>query len=268
MAEDKDNNDKENKISPAQQKAESEGWKPETEWQGDPTDWVDYREFNVRGELMDRIKQQSSIINSQKGEIEEVKLAINDLSTMQEKTAEREYDRIMGVLKAQKVEAIDSSNGEAVTEIDEQIDKLKAHREDSKAPNKDTKPKPNKQEMAPEVEAFIGDPVNQWYHTDTFLRNAFNGVAAEIAQNNPSWNPGQVLAQAKKDIKKEMPHKFTNKSTVDGGDTNNRTNSSNSGKRTINDLTEDQQGVYKRFQKLGIVKDVDDYIGQLDAIGE
>ena len=63
MAEVQLNAEEEVTVAPAEGKARKNGWLPEDDWHGEAGDWVDYKEFNLRGELMGRINEQSSIIS-------------------------------------------------------------------------------------------------------------------------------------------------------------------------------------------------------------
>jgi len=76
-----------------------------------------------------------------------------------------------------------------------------------------------------------------------------------------------VLRRMEVEIRKEMPHKFSN-NPVGSSDANNRQNARQGKKRGMSDLTEDQQTVAKRFIRTGVFKNVDEYIKQLELIGE
>ena len=253
--------------NPAEAKARGDGWRPEKEWNGDPSQWVDYREFNVRGELMGRIQEQSNIIHNQKGQIEEVKHALTDLKSMQDKIAENEYKKLMKNLKSAKAAAIDDSNGEAVAEIDEEIDNLKtAYSAASEAKPAATVKQATKA-LSPEVQSWLAQPQNSWYNTNVVMRTQANAVAADITKQNPTFTPGQVLAEMDRVIRQELPHKF-NHSNVDSGDSYNRPNSGSNKRRGLSDLTDDEQNAAKRFIKLGVFKNVNEYIEQLDTAGD
>ena len=255
-------------TNPAKERAASSGWRPQDQWDGDPSQWVDYREFNVRGELMGRIQEQSSIINHQKGQMDEFRQALNDMAKMQDKIAESEYKRIMRKLKDAKAAAISEGEGELAADIDEQIDSLKAERDDVATKPQATKgTREEAPQLAPEVQAWISAPKNQWYNTDARMRNFANTIAAEIAQSDPSMQPAEVLRRMEAEIRKEMPHKFAT-NPVGSGDGTNRSSSRGNKHRGMNDLSEDQQMVAKRLIKTGVFKNVDEYIKQLELIGE
>lgn len=269
MAEEKPNESKPAEANPAMEKAAADGWKPEDQYTGEPGTWVDYREFNVRGELMGRIQEQSGIIHNQKQQVEEVKAALSDLKAMQDKIAENEYKKIMKQLRNAKASAIEDGNGEAVAQIDEEIDTLKESRAEAKAEDKPAAPSSNPQaQVTPEVQAWLAAPQNQWYNSNPVMRHTANGLAADIATQHPEYTPMQVLSKMEQAMRKEMPHKFKSGSPVDGGDGNIRPNSGSTGKRTIKDLSQEEQDACKRFIKLKVFKDEAEYIEQLDAVGD
>ena len=266
-----ENENKQAEISPQQARAEGDGWRPQEEWTGDPGQWVDYREFNVRGELMGRIQEQSSIINNQKGQIDEVKTALKDLSAMQDKIADAQYNKLVKQLRARKAAAIEEGEGQTVIEIDEELDTLKEQRDEVSAKTaepQDASNEDDQQVLDPAVQTWISNSQNQWYNTDTRMRNIANAIAAEIATANPGLRPGEVLKRMDDELRKEMPNKFSGKNTVDGGDSQNGDNTRRGKTRTFHDLTEDQQGICKRLVKLGTFKTEAEYIEQLELIGE
>lgn len=253
--------------NPAEAKARADGWRPESEWNGDPSQWVDYREFNVRGELMGRIQEQSNIIHNQKSQVEELRAGLNDLKAMQDKIAENEYKKLLKTLKSAKAAAIEDANGEAVAELEDEIDNLKEAYKEQTAPKPQETVKQQQQQLSPEVQAWLAKPQNSWYNTNVVMRTQANAVAAEITKQNPTFTPGQVLAEMDRIIREELPHKF-NHSSVDSGDSYNRPNSGSNKRRGLSDLTDDEQTAAKRFIKLGVFKSVNEYIEQLDTAGD
>ena len=55
------------------------GWLPEIQWEGEPDEWVDAKTFNNRGELMERIKSQTSQLKGQDKRIQKMQKAIDEL---------------------------------------------------------------------------------------------------------------------------------------------------------------------------------------------
>lgn len=261
-------NQEQQSDNPGMEKAMNGGWRPEAEWDGKPEDWVDYREFNVRGELMERIQQQSGMMNTYKKQLDEQRQALKDMRSLTDTIAEREYKKLMKQLKEAKAEAIESSDGEAVTEIDEQIDNLKTQREESRVIEEEETQNTQEGDVPPEITDWIGQPRNSWYSTDEFMQNVAHGLAAQIARENEGWTPLQVVSEMDKRIRKELPHKFEGSGgPVDdgGGDSLNRPNGGRkTRKRSFNDLTREEQAVASRLEKTGTMT-IDEYIEKLDG---
>src|SRR6266566_4450267 len=80
-------------------KARTLGWKPSTEYDKDPADWVSAREFLARQSFFDKIKSQSSEIRSLR---DDIKAMSQHFSQMKEV----EYKRALSEIKSERKEAI------------------------------------------------------------------------------------------------------------------------------------------------------------------
>jgi len=247
-------------------RASESGWRPQEEWQGDPDAWVDWKEFNFRGELMGRINEQSGILHNYKGQIEEQKKTIADLAELQGKIAEREYSKALRTLRLEKVQAIEAGDGAKVVELDEEIDELREKKVEAKAAPVEKLPVDDS--VPPEVVAWLAKPDNQWYHQDMFLKSVADGYAKTIKSNNDSISPAALLAQVDSAMRKELPHRFksTNSVVDSGGDLNHRERS-NGRKPTFGDLDDIQQEVCRRYEKQGVMSKAE-YIESLVAAGD
>lgn len=257
------------KLSPAQEKAFSKGWRLEKDWQGESEDWVDAKEFNFRGELMARISEQSSILNNFKNQIAERDTAIKDMTTHHKNVAQIEYKKALKMLQDAKVEAIDEGDGESVVKLDDEIDELK-----SKARKVGEVTQPRSKEASPtppEVVDWLQKPQNKWYATDTFLKTVADGIAKQILQDNPNCTPARLLVIMDDKIRKELPHRFEGNPSVDQSEAGDLTNKDGSRRKSqklgMRDLDEVQQDVAKRYIKLGVMT-LDEYIDDLKTIGE
>lgn len=261
--------------NPALDKATNGGWRPEEEWQGKPEDWIDYREFNVRGELMGRIQEQSSILNKQSKQLDEHRASLKDMAELSDKLAEREYDKLMKVLQKAKAEAIDESEGETVVEIDEQIEQLKAQRDERNEGDGDTSTQDTQtgEDLPPAVTAWLADPQNQWYHNDPFMKTMADAVAQRIVGGDDGIDPATVLTRMEAELRKELPHKFGDQSSgkpqnvVGSGDGHSRPRGGSKRQRVFADLNEDEQNVARRMVKTGTLT-IEKYIEKLDSLGE
>ncbi len=254
-------------LTPAEEKASKNGWRPEEDWKGDPDDWVPAKEFNFRGELMGRIAEQSSILNNFKNQIAERDSVIKDMSDLQGKISEREYKKALKTLQEQKAEAIDTGEGEAVVQLDDEIDDLKARRP---APDQQGD-KPRKDDTPSEVVEWLQQSQNKWYVQDPFLKSVADGIAKTIINDNPNISPSLMLSQMDEKMRKELPHRFVdNPSPVNDLSPDDVTKGGKppgERKRTFRDLNEIQQEICRRFEKLGVMTRKE-YIDELVAQGD
>lgn len=261
--------EEENKPSPAEQKARSSGWVPQDEWKGNEGDWVDASEFNLRGELMGRINEQSSIINHLKSKVSERDTALKDVMALQETISKREYDKALKELKAQKAEALRDDDFEGVVNLDEQIDELKTKKPEPISTDDEGGDPASNSSVPPEIEAWLIKPENSWYHTDTTLRSIADGIATGLQEANPDISPSRLIEEVDKKLREELPHRF-NTNTDSGVDEGGEYTSSprDRGKQaTFKDLTSEQQEVCKRFEKIGLMTRKA-YIESLQQAGE
>jgi len=245
----------------SEDQARQQGWKPQEEWEGDPEGWVDAKTFNQRGEYMDRIKSQSSLIKKLEKKLSTVESTMSELAEHHRKVRETERAKALSDLKAMKVDALDMGDHAKVVEIDEEILNVKT------AASED-KPKENK--LHPAVEEWIEE--NSWYKTDAMLRGAAEGFVKDLVDRNPSLQGDveEILKQTTEKLKEEFPHKFGRKirTTVvdtDGGESIPRTPQT---KYTARHLNPEQRKIADRFVKQGAVKSLEEYARQLAEINE
>jgi hypothetical protein len=277
---DLENKDKPNEpeMSAAEHKARSQGWVSEEEWteQGkDVSEWVDERQFNIRGELMTRIQQQSKQLHDSNGKIDQLSKALKKMGELNEKVAEEQYKKAINTLKRQKASAMREEDTDAVIEIDDKIDELK---EAQKAMKEDPikvepAPVPASNEPTAEYQAWVAKPENLWYTNDPILRGAADALGMEYYNQNPDVPLQKVFDFVSKQIRLEMPHKFGNSKqrepagVIDGSGKGNKPRGRKA-KFTAADLTEDQLRMAKTFVETKALPDIQTYIDQLVEIGE
>lgn len=252
-------------LSEGEQKARNNGWVPQDEWKGKPDDWVDYRQFNFRGELMSRINEQSSIIKHLTNKVSERDAALDDLVELNKKTAETQYKRALEELKARKIEALEEQDHAAVMEIDDQIEELKEKKPKEQA-SKQTQQVP---QPSPEITQWLQDPKNSWYHTDPTMKALADGIARQVRAGAPSLPDSELLARVTEQVKQSMPHKFNTNTTpsTDNGGEYSGTPKRNSKTPTFADLSDEQKAIANRYEKIGLMNKKE-YIKALIDAGE
>lgn len=264
----------EDTIDPALTKASDEGWVPKEEWKGDPEDWVDYREFNVRGELMGRIKSQSSQIHSLMEETTNLKDAMKVLGEHNKKIAQTEFKRAMATLKAEKKEARENDDYDAIDEIDEQISELKDAQKDLEAQEKESKkeekntangPTPEQQAF---VRSWIDNPDNKWYTEDKALAAAADSYILEHAKHSPNDLEG-AMAHMEKQMRKRFPTEVGKSAAIKGSSVTESDGrgqgkkTAQSKKFTVKDLTDEERQVGKTFINTGVFANMQEWVDEV-----
>lgn len=262
-------------VSPAEQKARSQGWVSEDEWVEagkDADDWVDAKQFVFRGELMSRIQQQSKQLHESNGKIDQLNKALKKMGEINSKIAEEQYQKAIKTLKKQKAAAMGDEDHDAVVEIEDQIEELKEAQKAMKeeAVEETGKPEGNTGAVPQEFYAWVEE--NQWYNTDPLMRGAADALGMAYAQAHPELPPQAVLDHVSKQIKIEMPHKFGGgrpgaPAVLEGGGRQPGTKGKKS-KFTAKDLDSDQLKMAKTFVDSGALPDIQTYVDQLVEIGE
>jgi len=220
--------------SSLEEKAASMGWKKD--YDGDPDDFIDAKEFIRRKPLFDKIE-------GQKRELKEVQKALKLLQTHHENVKVVEYQRAIENLKEDKRLALIAGDADRLIEIDDQIADYKA---EEKAAKRIAQQKP---EVDPQFVAWVNE--NKWYANDGELRAVADEVGLAHSRSNPHKTPDEVLEYVVSRVKKLYPDKFRNPnkdrlSTVEGSST-----TAPSRKAAAFELTEDERKAMNTFIRAG-----------------
>jgi len=249
-----------------EERASEDGWRPETEWEGDPEDWVTAREFNFRGELMGRISQQGRKLSTLEADNATLNKLVRSNSDVTRQMTEKAYKKAVRDLRADKADALREGDHERVMDIDDAVDDLKEARD----------------KMTEEPEQSVDAPLDrsQW----TPQQNAW----FEYARTTPELQDATVFEKTLKyadellDKESAMPvGKFIGKlnSFAEGG---TRTTApagpddgaggrkrapARSGKFTAKDLDQMELDMAKEFVATGGADSVDEYAATLGKGG-
>lgn len=256
-----------------EEKALDKGWRPQSDFEGEPETWVDAGEFLRRGELMDRISDQTKQLRSASDKINKLEASMDYLTEHNKKIAEREYDKAYNDLKQQKADAMGMGENLKVVEIDEKIADLKEARKELdsdtvvKEPNRT---QDNNQQLSPEMIQWKND--NTWYDDNPALAGAADRIALDYLNLYPDkeGNFQAVLTHVSNKIREEFPEKFNRSRPSAVNDvTSNRSYNKPRGraKYTFNDLDEVQKEIGKRLVDKGDMT-MEKYIQDLADLGE
>ena len=247
-------------MSETEATARDNGWRPKDEWEGDPDLWVTAAQFNVRGELMNRIKTQTRQIHKQDKEIADLKQGFSEFQEHAQKVAKAEYEAQLKQLKDVKKQALEDQNYDLVVEADDKMAELKESQKEQPKQQEQSNP-----ESDPEIAAWLEE--NQWYKEDAVMAGAADSVANEVRRENPNAAPREVLDEVAKRVKarfEQTPQKGANNPMTP------QSQGRKPAKRGFGkaDLNEEQLAVGKRLVRAGALKDLKEYATQLHEIGE
>lgn len=228
-------------------KAKELGWRPESEWDGEPSDWVPAKEFVGRQKLYDRIHSLKGELVNQGRKFEQDMSAIKQYV---QQMSDIEYKRAVSDLTAQRKEAVKDADVETVERINQEIDELKDARKSA--------PIQNTQGTPTYSQAFIQwSERNSWYKSDSELRDEADslGVAYSL-KHKGSKTEQEVMDYVERQIKKMNPEKFqtqTRAPAVEGASAGNSSVTKSGSKLSVRDLSEDEARVMKTLVARKIV---------------
>jgi hypothetical protein len=183
-------------LSPVQQEALDSGWVPKEDFHGDQEKWVDAAEFLRRGELFHKIEAQSR-------EVKDLRKALVEMKKLHASVREVEYTRALDTLKAQKKNALEEGDADAVIAADERIDMVREQQRQLQYEPADI---PQTGAEHPEFVAWTAK--NSWYVNNNPMRAFADALGQELSAQG--LTPPQVLKKVEEEVRKEFPNKFQN----------------------------------------------------------
>lgn len=225
-------------LSPIQQKALDQGWKPKEQFEGDPDEFIDAAEFVRRGELFSKIEHQSK-------ELKTMRQALEALKQHHSKVAEFEFNRALKTLQAQRKEAVRNQDTEKQLELEEQIDEAKENAERIRREAN----VPAVPEVNPEFVAWTDK--NKWYTTDKAMRAVADQVGLDLHRQGLS--PSDVLKRVEQEVREAFPHKFANPKRSQPSPVEGSSRAGNSVVRKSVALDDDERRVMNKIVRSGVM---------------
>lgn len=240
----------ETKTSKYETEARELGWRPKTEWEGDPEDFVEAREFVQRKSLYDKI---SSVSKDNK----ELRKVVEKLSEHNAKMEEYTRKEILKDLQKARKAALEDGNADALNEIDEAIIDYKLREKEEKA-------KPVEQVKEPSKEQFEAwQTKNSWFNSNRAMTAFAKDVANEYISEYGRDNPMAVLKHVEEEVRKEFPEKFSNPNTKRStGVESSSTGKVNSSESKYS-LTEEERKIGMSFVRAKAIPSLEEYAKQL-----
>lgn len=193
--------------------ARKEGWVPESEWKGDeakkPAEFVDAKVFVERGEKI------AGVLKSKVERLERERAADRkDIAEFREYTQAQlakeksEKERLLKTLEAQRAEAINESDGQTFTQLDQQINDLRSQPDPAPSSANDFDSLAN---------AWVAQ--NSWYQQDQVLAAYADGIGSRIEAEG--YTGQAFFDEVSRRTQETFPEKFQTSApaapTVDSG---------------------------------------------------
>lgn len=277
-------------MSNIEEKARDQGWRPKEEWEGDPDQWVDAKEFVYRGELMNRISEQNrQIKNLQKRhttEVQDLKKKLLKLGEQWTKDTMSNLEADIEAAEQMYEEAVRNEDSARATKIREYMKDLQNKKGDLKTASDEIEQDKQSSELpqfTPLQEDVIEHvrnkymPENPWYGKDPVLTNVFNTIGDQFIEQG-DYMSGEELVN---DIHEELKRRFPDRLGLDEEDVQPRrkastppsrqepTHAAPSRKRSskFRSLTAEEEAVMKNFTRAGIMTE-EEYIKSLREMEE
>lgn len=239
-------------IPEHEKEARSSGWCPKEEWRGDPNKWVPADEFVRRGRLFDEI-------HTLKNELKSVKDGAKQLLEHNKKIEQATREKVLAELKAQRREAIESGDVDAVDQLDNRI------QEQMKQPEE-----PEQEAEAPQNN--IPEPIVQWAKVNPWFEKDQEMAEFMVFKQNQYLARGETvesaLDKATADVKRTFAQKFENPNRdapnrVDAAPKERGTKKS----VTEGDLNEAQRKAFRAISRATGMT-LNEYVEDLKKLGE
>ncbi len=230
------------KLTPIQEKAIAQGWKPKDQFEGDEAEFIDAPEFVRRGELFGKIESQSK-------ELKMVRQALDAMKQFQSQIADKEYQRALKSLQETRKQAFADGDTEKAFAIEEQIDEVK----EQAAEIRRVAQTPAVQELNPDFVAWTEK--NSWYNTNKAMRAAADAIG--VAHARAGLGQQEVLRLVEKEIREEFPHKFTNPNRERPNAVEGSSRSGTSVQRSAPAMNDQERDIMRKIVRSGVMTEAE-----------
>lgn len=189
--------------TPIEEKARSQGWKPEDQFiadGGDPEKWKPAKQFVEYGELL-------SSLRDLKKTVKKYSSVVDAMHEERKIIAENSYKKALQDLQARRTEAAANDDIKGVVQASEQIEQLQQN------PPKDLEIKEEKPQGPSEEDLTLmraWQRQNPWYTEDPELGAYADALGNRIMTQQPEMPIEEVLARVERSTRLAFPRKFSN----------------------------------------------------------
>lgn len=266
--------------SEAETEARRHGWRPQEEFAGDKSKWVDAETFLKRGERFTKnLEKKVEKLEAQIAQFEGTKKAFREFFDREVKKRDAEHAQEIASLKTQLRAAVREGDDAVADTLEEQIQTAQEqHRLAKESSEKLAKeqqaelPTGNepttataKVDIDPVLREWVADG-NEWFDTEPALTKYATELAAYLRQKGEPAIGREFLEKVAAQVRKDFPRKFRELDAAAGraprqSPTSGGASTSNNGKassqivvngKTKSDLPAEDLAVMKQFIREGL----------------
>jgi hypothetical protein len=223
-------------LSPAEQKAWDDGWRPEDQFEGNPENWKTAGEYNLYGEMQGDLR-------AAKTETRRVQKDADDRFANLNRYHEGKRQSEIADLKAQQRQAVDEADTQKYDQLQTQIDAQEAPPAVDAAPAK-----------APEIAAWEADQ-GEWIKDPNNERTIQANTFYNIAANKPNATYESALKEVSNKLallypdQQQQTNPRRESATMTEQSLQPRQRQRNGKELSMNDLTAQESREYELFGK-------------------
>jgi len=226
------------------------GWRPESEWRGDPRAFVSAEEFVRRGEeitpiLRENNKKLMVELKARDERIAQIQATMQQLVETHKGSEKRMYEQALADLKQQRKDAISSMDGERFAEVEEQIEAMTAAREIAASVNTPPPAAAQVPQIDPAFEGWVQQ--NPWYLEDPKLRRRADAIGKALIDEGRPERGMDFFNLVREEMSEMYPDKIGTGRRQAGRVEGNTPRASRSSGRSYRDLPAEAKALCDTF---------------------
>jgi len=232
------------------------GWRPQDQYTGDPSKWVDANTFVERGrQFSSRLQKEVTTLKQKLEEQNETMQQFRAFHKEAMERKDRELDATIRQLRLQKAEATSNGEHEEVLEIEDRLEVLQAEKQKLKqqaeAPT-EKKPVADPDAENPVLQSWVEDG-NQWFRDNPRMRAYAIAVGEELRAAGNTKRDREFLEEVAAEMRKTFPQQFQSPRSRPGAVESGSVGSSTPQGKTERDLPPEDRLLMRKFVKDGLM---------------
>jgi len=188
------NTDQKETVNPYEAKALEKGWKPKDQFEGDPAEWRDAREFLDRGELLDTIHGANR-------KVKQLENALKHFAELHKTVSITAYNKALKDLKARQAVAVENADRDEFEAVSREIDETQIQlNKEVENVSKVTSEIDSAEDIETVFKSFVSK--NAWYETNPEAKEYADEQGQLFKAKNPNTSFQDMLNYVETKTKK------------------------------------------------------------------